>query len=210
MLTLSKASFKFYFILLGIGIGLIFSGIYLTLNPQIEYIYKEYTDDEILEMAKVIRLELAKDTNNKIVDNSDNKDNDQVNENNNLDDINDETGQESEDISEEENSQTDNNKEKLGDEDSLKEDRENLNNNDVTDENLENEKDVEYVTVEIEEGDRSGIIVQKLFDAGVIDDVEGFHKFIKDNDAEKKLDYGLLELKKGEDYESLLHKLIVN
>ncbi len=217
MLTLSKASFKFYFILLGIGIGFIFSGIYFTLNPQIEYRDEELTDDEILDRAKVIMLESVKDTNNEIVDrNTNNKDNDKINENNNLDvkdnldDINDDTEQESHNILEEENNQTDDNKEKLGGEDSLQKDRENLNNNDVTDENLENEKDVEYVTVEIKEGDRSDIIVQKLFDAGVIDDAEDFHKFIEDNNAEKKLVYGLLELKKGEDYESLLHKLIVD
>lgn len=240
-LALSKGSSKFYFILLGMGIGLIFSGIYFFINPQIEYREKNFTDDEILEMAAVIKLEAAKEKNKddeSTGDNTDTEDNDENEENNetsgisdnNPDESDNESGQAQEDTeeeqveesneepSEEPNEEPNEEEEEQGDEanqqtendNDANDTKDNTDNNDVTDENVDDEKQDEYVTVKIEKGDLSEIIARKLYDAGVIDDAEAFHKFIKDNSAEENLDYGLLELKKGTDYETLLELLTVN
>lgn len=173
------------------GIGFIFSGIYYFVNPQIEFLYEEYTNEQILEMASVIKLEAAKAKD--VTDNIDTEDDD-------TDEVDNNTNGETENNLDEEPGQA----QEEGQEDSINDIKDESDNNDTTDGNVEDVEEAEYVTIKIEKGNSSETIAQKLFDVGVIDDVEEFNKFIRDNSAEKKLDYGLLTLKKGDDYKSLL------
>ena len=216
---MSRESFKIYFVLLGIGIGFIFSGIYFFVNPQIEYRYNEYTKDEILEMAKVITLESAKenDVNIDIQDNEQGEENNDINkdENNDLDESDKESGQAQENSQVEESiedveNQSDETIQDKEQEDNTNDTKESSDNSDVIDEGTEDDTVDEYVTVKIVKGDSSEIIARKLFEVDVISDVEKFHEFIKDNNAERKLDFGFIEVKKGANYESLLELLTLD
>ncbi len=210
---MSKGAMKYYFILLGIGIGFIFSGIYIVLNPQVELIFKEYSDEEILEKAAQIQINMAIENQNSN-DNEDNQSSTNEEENNNnaedTQDVSDsDIGQDTNDYIDE---QSDNQENTDNQEEQDKENEDITDNNDVSDDesidNTENEDD--YIYVKIDKGDRSEEIARKFYEKGAVDDLAEFNKYIEKNKAERILDHGIFKVKAGSDYKTILDMLTVN
>lgn len=225
---MGKGKTKYFFIILGIGIGFVISGIYYLLNPQIEYKLKQYTKQEILEMAAEIKLEEAKknkietentgeneeeqqkdvkveDTGEKDVQTDDSNVEDEENKD---EPISENEENKDEPISENEESDTNEDgkvdqqqENQQGNEEEL--DKENDAEKDGDKENIEEE----YVSVRIEWGEPSEIIANRLFEKGVIQDKSAFNRYLREKKFEKKLVSGTYKLTKNMDFSTLIDKL---
>ncbi|WP_202707293.1 hypothetical protein [Sporosalibacterium faouarense] len=206
---------KFYYIILGLGIGLVLGGTFFILNPKIEYKYMEYTDDEILEKAAAIKLEDAKnkETNENDSDFDIDEEADEGKDTKN-EGQSDDLGTEGEDQTNENNTEglkqddVEDNEDEIVDNSNDESQQEEDDDQKDEDNTVRVEDEEELITIRIYWGDSSEEIVHKLYDKGVIDDKKGLNDYILENRAEKKLKPGTYEFGKGTSFEEILHELL--
>lgn len=136
---------KFLFILLGIGIGIVFTNIIYSMNPNIEY--RELSEEEIIDKARELGMVFIKD---------------------NID-----ISKKKEDI-----------------------------------ENTGEEEKTEEIEIVVEYGESLAEVSKKLFQAGLIDDIDSFIDFGKDIGIEKHLRVGTYMISPKVDYETLVKVLM--
>ena len=65
-----------------------------------------------------------------------------------------------------------------------------------------------YVTVSFRQADTASVVVEKLYQAGLIRDKEDFHKYLKSNGYTKIIRGGTFEIKMGSTYEEICMVII--
>ncbi len=161
-----------YYLLLGVGIGLLFGSIVNFASPNVEY--REYTEEEIRQKAQGLGMyEL-----------------DEIFE------MNDMLNQQVEKTLEKENSNQEDNPSTLEDENKAEEKDE-----------IEEKKALEteeYIEFRIKEGESSKIVINNLFEANIIEDKAKFTELVYEKQMSKKLKYGLFNIPKGADYDTVI------
>lgn len=71
----------------------------------------------------------------------------------------------------------------------------------------ESESDDPFIMVDIPRGFSANQIAQKLYDLGIVNDKDGFLRFLIDSNATKRISFGRYYFYKGESFESILGKL---
>lgn len=194
---------QIYYILLGIGIGLVIGSIVSIISPNVEYV--EYTDKEIKQKARELGM----------------YDLDEIIEMNNKLNNDKEKGNEKEQKSTKEQSfEADDTKEVAEIKEKLESEQENDNdiiNNDEestevnnTETQKEIEKDIneanelEYIEFEVEKGDSSEKVINNLFKANIIYSKEEFTKKVVERKAGRKIHFGKFKIPVEVDYDTLI------
>lgn len=167
-----------YYLLLGIGIGLVFGSIINFTSPNVKY--KEYTEEEIRQEARGLGMyEL-----------------DEIFE------MNDKFNQQSQKSLEDENRTAQNNAQNIESENKI-DGKSETNESNTLDQNTDS-KSQEYIEFSIQEGDSSGKVINNLYKANIIKDKEKFKKLVFGEKLERKLQYGLFKIPLGADYQTIL------
>lgn len=74
--------------------------------------------------------------------------------------------------------------------------------------NIDAKKNQEYIEFEIKRGEKSEVVIEHLYEQGLIEDVEDFTKEVKKEKAGRKIQYGKHRIPIGADYKSIIEILI--
>ena len=196
---------KINYLILGIGVGIILSSTIYSFFPKIRSV--ELNNDEIIQKARELGMVTLTESLN-----TGNYSETEMNE----EELN-ETGvneeeiieNESEDIIEEETLEEENTvKPKEAVVEATKDKADKAVDGEITNEEISENVDGDYVSIYVEKGDSSYTISRKLFEAGLIDDYKGFIDYVKDNNSEGILLYGRYDIRKSSTYEEILKMLI--
>lgn len=69
-------------------------------------------------------------------------------------------------------------------------------------------KDGKIIEIQINKGDGSGVVAQKLYEAGVVEDAREFDEFLMQNGYDKKLNVGVKVINTSESWQMIADKLI--
>lgn len=189
-----------YYVLLGIGIGLVLGSVIHMISPNVKV--REYTDEEIIQKARELgmhNLDEIIEMNNQL--SSDNKENPQ-NENSNQKNTN------------VENSNMPDTKEESNIKENTLESKQepnidNANNGDskITEEvkkDVNESNSVEYLEFDVNEGDSSEKVINNLFEASIIDNKEEFTKAVIRRNSGRKVHFGNFKIPIGADYDTII------
>jgi len=167
-----------YYLLLGIGIGLVLGSIINFVNPRVKYI--EYSEEEIKEKAKGLGMyEL-----DKIFEMND-KFNEKIEENLKNQSLNQE------------------NSDKINKNDETKIQEEGKTESEVEN-NIEKPDKVEYIEFKVKKGDSSETIIDNLLEANIIADKDKFVQAVIRRNVGRKFHYGTFQIPKETDYDTLI------
>lgn len=196
---------QIYYILLGIGIGLVIGSIVSIISPNVEYL--DYTDKEIKQKARELgmyELDEIIEMNNKL-NNDKEKGNEKEQKSTKEQSLESDNTKEAADTKEKVNK-----KEKIESE----EEKDNDNWKNIEADNIENHKEIEkdisesnkleYIEFKVEKGDPSEKVINNLYRAKIIDDKEEFIKKVIERDAGRKIHFGKFKIPVGVDYDTLI------
>lgn len=69
-------------------------------------------------------------------------------------------------------------------------------------------EDGKIIEIQINKGDGSGVVAQKLYEAGVVEDAREFDEFLMQNGYDKKLNVGVKVINTSESWQMIADKLI--
>ena len=175
---------KILYLVLGIGIGIVIASIIYSLYPTTKYV--ELTDEMIIEKAKDLGMVSLKESLNL----EDNKDNPEREDNTNI-------NESIEGIDIEGQNATENDIDAIED----------LNSNEKAniDGNNEFEEEKEQVVrLEVEWKETLTDVANKLYELGLIDDVENFRSYAIKNGYSRVIRVGQFEIKQNSSYDEIL------
>lgn len=192
---------QIYYIILGIGIGLVIGSIISIIKPNIEYV--EYTDQQIKQRARELGMyEINEiiEMNNKLNNEEEKATSEkEVNVTNTKDNINVEEISKKEDNLKSKQENENNDKSSNHDEDVKSSE-----NSEEIKEDIKESNELEYIEFKVERGDSSEIVIENLFKANIINSKKEFVKKIVERDAERKIHYGKFKIPVGVDYDTLI------
>lgn len=185
-----KIASKISIYILGLIIGtiLVAVGLINISNPVVKHV--DYTEEEIKEKARelgMIDIKENIEANMREVDSigNDNLENNSKSEN---------TTNES------------NNIEKILEDEFQNNDSESKKNLDSIDEEIDEEK--EYIDFRIKKGEDSNIVIRRLYEKEIIDDIDEFVDQVRKRGAARKIVYGKFKLEKDMSYDNIIDILI--